>query len=928
MREKLAKFNGVYIPSIDAKDIYLSNNYIADKGVGYSLYKRGGELNINRFINTLDYSLELIKLKEVYYSISRKLRGFTESINDKEYTKKIINVTFKYSSKEWNKYGENLYVKFGYDLKELEFTDCVCIHNGTLAAIKVDTKVKEPVSNIGTLDRAFYYSEKDQEYKQRGSLKMVKSVAELREDLYENGFLCDGVKYIRYKRSSGSSRVGKCLFIDESLYEKMHEWELCGLTVERGQNLDLAAFESYISLTLSSIIGTIEIQKENILVIDDWDSIFNDDVMVTRIENDTLVTREENIAVKNSIWDGQSLADESLFGKYKHYGMMLLRNRFFKSACFNTNMQRWFADNGITEISQLNGRTLAAEIKDIKLITTPNSIKYLKFDTLDKWLDNLDTTFGLVKHEKPTHYFNGRMVQMHYQLLNSLNMTHEEVEALVKPDLDYLNLIKSDPVALRYHLKYPHDDEFEPEELKTQNEIIFKLLGLNEKFYQTNLCRRFIRDLVQSYYKNLRCGHILINGTYATLFGNPMEMLKAAIGTFDGSSEMSPESVMTMFYQNGETIVGSRSPHISFSNVLMSTNVYNDNISKYFNLTKEIICVNSINENILNRLSGSDYDSDSLLITNNEILVNAGRRSYGRFKVPVSEVNAEKISRKYNQSQKADLDIKTSVNMIGEIINFSQELNSKFWDNIANGTSYEDNLELYSDICQLDIMSRLEIDSAKKEFSISNKKELGKIKDKYHGEDYCVPKFFEVLSEIKRPKKHKARNKLYREYDTPMDYLQSIISKYKLKNFKGRPLKFHEILNFSGIDQQKYNSRHMKEIKDTIQECDFYVRDMWSGNNRIEPFDRYMLCLDKKKEMVDRINTIELNKHTIAHILKSVEYKEYKSIAHRMLYLLFNYKNKEFYDLLIDSLDDSAYLIEDENGPIQAFGIKFSTKNP
>ena len=41
-----------------------------------------------------------------------------------------------------------------------------------------------------------------------------KSLKQLRTYFYENGFHLGGVHYVRYKRSSGSSRQGKCLFIE------------------------------------------------------------------------------------------------------------------------------------------------------------------------------------------------------------------------------------------------------------------------------------------------------------------------------------------------------------------------------------------------------------------------------------------------------------------------------------------------------------------------------------------------------------------------------------------------------------------------------------------------------------------------------------------------------------------------------------------
>ena len=93
----------------------------------------------------------------------------------------------------------------------------------------------------------------------------------------------------------------------------------------------------------------------------------------------------------------------------------------------------------------------------------------------------------------------------------------------------------------------------------------------------------------------------------------------------------------------------------------------------------------------------------------------------------------EKLKEPIQKEQQCDLDIRTSTNAIGEIINFSQELNSLFWDLVAHLTPeehkfYETNKwcdiyidkikatlgELYEDICMLNVMSCIEIDKAKK----------------------------------------------------------------------------------------------------------------------------------------------------------------------------------------------------------------------
>ncbi|WRK54557.1 hypothetical protein SD457_06435 [Coprobacillaceae bacterium CR2/5/TPMF4] len=122
------------------------------------------------------------------------------------------------------------------------------------------------------------------------------------------------------------------MFIDEKLYPRMHKWEMCGLKINEGDETDLAALEAYIALTLSSIIDTIKIKPENILVVDDYESVFEDDVIETKLKKRKLVTEPNRVTLSNSIWDGQSLMDKSLFGKYKNKGMLLLRNQFLSHA--------------------------------------------------------------------------------------------------------------------------------------------------------------------------------------------------------------------------------------------------------------------------------------------------------------------------------------------------------------------------------------------------------------------------------------------------------------------------------------------------------------------------------------------------------------------------------------------------------------------
>lgn len=619
----MTKLDGVKIPSLDAKDIYIANYLYPNKG--YNLKRKDGSYNLSRFKNALDYSLDLIKLREVYYKIYRNKKFSWFEKNEMEYTTRVINVTFKYSNKKYNKIGsikENekeqkkgnikypkyLYVKFGYEIQPNCIRNCVYVENGELIAIQTGIPVdKNKVVPERLLGGNFYYE--DGVYKIKNN-ETLNTVADLRNKLYKEGFWCNDTHYVRFKRSSGSSRVGKCLFIDEKLYDLMHKWEMCGINIQEGDQVDLAALEAYIALTLSSIVDTINIDTKSILIVDDYESIFKDRVIATEIINVdgkyTLKTSEKDVEISNSIWDGQSLIDKSIMGDYAEYGMILLRKNFFKSCCFNTNIQQFFKDNNTTEINQLNGYTQADSVKDIKLITTPSSIKYLKFGTIEQWLANIDNTFGVVKHEKKTHFFDGRMVQSHYQLINTLQMTKNEVKKFIQPSLDYMKLLKTEPAAVRDYMKYSDEHEFESNNLKTKNEIVYQLMGLNNKFVETKWYRDLVNELIKSYKRNLKSGHVLIEGNYSTLLGNPYEMLLQSIGKFQGESLLGKGNVHNTRFPYETKILGSRSPHVCVSNILLVDNKACELIDKYFNLTDEIICINSIGENILERLNGAD----------------------------------------------------------------------------------------------------------------------------------------------------------------------------------------------------------------------------------------------------------------------------------------------------------------------------------
>lgn len=244
------------------------------------------------------------------------------------------------------------------------------------------------------------------------------------------------------------------------------------------------------------------------------------------------------------IWDGESLLDESLFAEsYADKHMLLLRNKFFKSCAFRTRLQQWIKDKNITleDLKERGFITLATDVSQIVMVTTPNSLKYLKFAgdlserAIKKWITNVSETFGVVKWDKSTRFFHGRMVQSSYQLLNTLGFDEQQTEQLWQPSIDYISLIRKDIEFMRYHFTdafaREKDEKAEmPDGLAERADVIFTLMHKCPNFDETELYVNFRDDVVKGWKERLKRGHILLNGTNATLFGNGAELLKYIAG--------------------------------------------------------------------------------------------------------------------------------------------------------------------------------------------------------------------------------------------------------------------------------------------------------------------------------------------------------------------------------------------------------------
>ena len=585
-------------------------------------------------------------------------------------------------------------------------------------------------------------------------------------------------------RTPGKAKKGSCMFIREELYEAAHNFLYMGITLPE-HNTPIVEMGAYSALITSSIVGKIQIKPEEILVLKDVDSFFRTQaVCVETDENKHLIANHmDKYTVCNTLFDGQALIDTSIFPSWGE-GYLLLRHHMCKMAAFHTNIQLffkdYFGDNYETAtVQDMYGNTLLA--KNIKLITTDNAMKWKTFGvSYDYWLDWVSKNnyyFGIVKTAHESKY--GDIQQMSYQMINALDM--DIMENVLKCSKDYLETLKDDD---EFFLQYLESKK----NFSNDFEVLLALCKHNKNFINTDYCIRRRFDIIRGIIMQLQTGKVLQQGDNLVLVGSPYAMLLHSVGEDvenDHSFEQEEGTIQcyTERFSSGEYLAGFRSPFNSKNNLDYLHNIDAEEFHRYFNFGKLIIAVNTIHTDFEDRNNGSDFDSDSLFVTNQIDIVEYAKKCYINYPTIVNNIPKEKNIYDNTLENFAIIDntLASYQRCIGESSNLAQ---------VAQTYLYNFNDEKYNDYASiLAVVAQIAIDSAKRKFDVNILDEITRIRDELGVKENGYPLFYADVQNKKlvgtnmrhkdQPPKRFDVDKINKDLICPMNCVRSIEVKTK-----------------------------------------------------------------------------------------------------------------------------------------------------
>lgn len=793
--------NSVYIMSIEGSDI--------------EEHMRGNSFD-EEYVGMLPESLNLDKL------IDSKMKIRTRQ--GKKWSRDIINVSFASGFKS----AENILSKI--DIEKFNKT-----------TISLADKIAKTTNNrtLKQLHNKMDSRIKFSDYLDKAELEDWEGInaEKLRTKLYTEGFTItydDGevVEYEVYKRSSSKSRTGKVLFINTKMNKgKLTRWARLGMNLEGATDVDYPSLLSYESLVDSHIEDRIEIDVDKILMVSDVKSVFSEDVnlIVKNKETELLESKlTEGYQMKSDIFDGEGLLDSQYFTNGK--GFLLARQHMFKSALFNTNIQDFLMDNCPEGVKYSQWKLVDMfdnEIfaKDVHMITTPNSLKALKFSHKKKcdkvmyehWKAKIkaeDNMFGVVMYEEESqkgYDEEGNILnQTAYQHLNSMPFTQDDIDDISTYEQEYIMNLKNDIDTYIEFLAEKAND-------MNSNEMWVDLYKKNKNIMYTELFKSKRKQDIKGQVNYIRRGKLRLKGDYTVIMQNGKELLYHSIGklpvvdgnldykTWESNMELVGNECHTTLHDFNREYTAFRNPHTSMSNVLILENKKSDFISEYFNLTDNIIMTNAINFSLNRILSGSDVDSDNLVIFDNPTILRVARDCYiksSKYRVCENGVAQSKNEYTVCNEHMAKIDniLAKSQQYIGRVVNLGAIYLSRYWEMVNQG---ETDKELLEETRQaIDIatcLSEISIDMAKRFYDVDIDKQIKNLEL-----DVEKPQFMRYTSNKNNT----------RYYDSSMDYLQEIMDNLPKAN-EHETKDIYDLLS-KDIDSRKVKKKQVVDVTELI----------------------------------------------------------------------------------------------------------------
>jgi hypothetical protein len=451
-------------------------------------------------------------------------------------------------------------------------------------------------------------------------------------DRANNGFKINGKQYEYLLSTTGGVKNETVVYVSKEVHPELVR------RIENGRNMEVkfvpAKLSAYRSLVCSASIPVPN--PTGIMVIHDYERDIADDVIYIKDNPDKdnlepVVTEDDNFQTKLNINDGYGFITYELAKDWaSSLGLdyipssFIVRNAFCKGVLAVVDFHRFANEVAKTNIV-IDAWNVPRDIhkEKIQIVLTTSMLKlWQSYDGIEQYIDNCmknGYTFSVTKYS-PKILESQR--NLNYQFIQSLTLTNEDIEELIKPTIQMLNDSScGDWAKTILYLKGDHltEDTSTHYDFSTALTIDRRLMNDPHTKYR-------VKEMITKRMNDAKKGDLVVNGNFQMIVGDPYALLEHLF-SYGKGFEYVPKGLLkeNEFYSNYwnkkgvSEVVGFRAPMTVYNNIRKMNLVNSQEMERWYEHLNNVYIVNTF-DLTLAAMNGADQDGDTLLTTDNPVI--------------------------------------------------------------------------------------------------------------------------------------------------------------------------------------------------------------------------------------------------------------------------------------------------------------------
>lgn len=424
------------------------------------------------------------------------------------------------------------------------------------------------------------------------------------KDLFFFGFVHGGEKYRYFTSSAGQIRTKKAVFIKESVWERIEQTILCGLTTERINakgGINVNKYLAYMALSSSATDEWEGFDIDRCIVVDDFETNVAGTFDFID-ESDYSITRK-NGTVPITHTDGIGMMLPSVMTKNT-----MFRAPWMKGLLGVFDFRKFVEKHGCTPvITDIYGQEHDIFKEDIQIIFTKGQFKmhgyYDSWEEYKECFKKFHCQAGLCNMEETRI----KKAKINYQMLQTLtDITDEEIDLLTAGSVKKLENICTNEETMKECLGItPYNTRMTP----FQQAVKLYPALLNDTY-----AKDILREAKDALVKKYRSGKLEVNGKYTFIlpdFYAACQHLFGQAALPDGL--LADQEVFCRLYPNHEKLDCLRSPHLYKEHAIRRNTAYKGQYGeqkKWF-LTDALY---TSSHDLISKILQFDVDGDKSLV--------------------------------------------------------------------------------------------------------------------------------------------------------------------------------------------------------------------------------------------------------------------------------------------------------------------------